>query len=141
MKKRTSSKTLLKPKKYQHVHLSGRSRGPPQTTKITPGGPLGGPRGPPGAPKIDQKILKKKQKQFLKKFPKIGPRDRRKFERRTSKVRKAQDHWQCKRLRKFERRKTTGAFRRRHSYGAIGPQGTPRYTEFLTVRSNFYQNF
>ena len=40
MKKRTSSKTLLKPTKYQHFHLSGRSRGPPQTTKITPGAPL-----------------------------------------------------------------------------------------------------
>ena len=66
MKKRTSSKTLLKPTKYQHFHLSGRSRGPPQTTKITPGAPLdpprhpqktsrvfgasrGPPRGPPGA--------------------------------------------------------------------------------------------
>ena len=64
MKKRTSSKTLLKPTKYQHFHLSGRSRGPPQTTKITPGAPLdppqppsenftffrslpGGPQGPP----------------------------------------------------------------------------------------------
>ena len=66
MKKRTSSKTLLKPTKYQHFHLSGRSRGPPQTTKITPGAPLdppqtpsenftcfrslpGAPQGPPGA--------------------------------------------------------------------------------------------
>ena len=58
MKKRTSSKTLLKPTKYQHVHFSGRSRGPPQTTKITPGAPLDPPpdtlrkldvfSGPPG---------------------------------------------------------------------------------------------
>ena len=60
MKKRTSSKTLLKPTKYQHFHLSGRSRGPPQTTKITPGAPLDPPQTPsenftcfrslPGAP-------------------------------------------------------------------------------------------
>ena len=66
MKKHTSSKTPLKPTKYQHFHLPGRSRGPPQTTKITPGAPLeppqtpsenlmcfrslpGPPRGPPGA--------------------------------------------------------------------------------------------
>ena len=46
MKKRTSSKTLLKPTKYQHFHLSGRSRGPPQTTKITPGAPLDPPQTP-----------------------------------------------------------------------------------------------
>ena len=65
MKKRTSSKTLLKPTKYQHFHLSGRSRGPPQTTKITPGAPLDPPQtpsenftcfrslpgGPPGIPR------------------------------------------------------------------------------------------
>ena len=46
MKKRTSSKTLLKPTKYQHFHFSSRSRGPPQTTKITPGAPLDPPQTP-----------------------------------------------------------------------------------------------
>ena len=46
MKKHTSSKTPIKPTKYQHFHLPGRSRGPPQTTKITPGAPLDPPRHP-----------------------------------------------------------------------------------------------
>ena len=39
MKKRHFAKTLLKPTKYQHLHLPGRSQGPLQTTKITPKAP------------------------------------------------------------------------------------------------------
>ena len=35
-----------KRKKYQHLHLPGRSRGPPQMTKITPGPPLDPPQAP-----------------------------------------------------------------------------------------------
>ena len=46
MKTHTSSKTPLKPTKYQHFHLPGRSRGPPQTTKITPGASLDPPQTP-----------------------------------------------------------------------------------------------
>ena len=39
-------KRTLKPTKYQHFHVPGRSRGPPQTTKITPGGLLDPPQTP-----------------------------------------------------------------------------------------------
>ena len=46
IQKHTFSKTPLKPTKYQHFHLPGRSRGPPQTPKITPGTPLDPPRTP-----------------------------------------------------------------------------------------------
>ena len=40
------AKTQTKPTKYQHFHLPGRSRGPLQTTKITPGSPPDPPRTP-----------------------------------------------------------------------------------------------
>ena len=46
MKNTPLQNTPLKPKKYQHFHLPGRSRGPPQTTKITPGPPWTPPRPP-----------------------------------------------------------------------------------------------
>ena len=46
MKNTPFAKTQLKPTKYKHFHLPGRSRGPLQTTKITPGSPPDPPRTP-----------------------------------------------------------------------------------------------
>ena len=46
MKNTPFAKTQLKPTKYQHFHLPGRSRGPLQTTKSTPGSPPDPPRTP-----------------------------------------------------------------------------------------------
>ena len=46
MMQKPFTKTKLKLTKYQHFHLPGRSRGPLQTTKITPGSPPDPPRTP-----------------------------------------------------------------------------------------------